>query len=132
MARIASAVALVCLSAAAAADPFYLQLDGRYYVVDSNATIEYFPALKVVIAPSLQATSCSRPGGGPMVPSTFYLVTLAGQIPLSTAGDEDSKFKYFAAQPRYVRVKSTTGDLVCAGEVPAPQLPDVIFQERFE
>jgi hypothetical protein len=113
-----------------------VELDGRYYVMLAG-TITTDAVLGYTVNAPLGISNCTRPGGQGLVLSQRPLRWNGGQntIWLTLLSNADGST---GIQVRYpfdraiLRMVSSTGDLICSGEVPAPPGLDTVFRSGFE
>lgn len=128
MFRTVTSVLLLGLAGSAQAAG-YLRLDGRYYLLADGDAIELDLAAGVVAAPGAQMSDCARAGGGALPTGSLVLNYPGGQVAL--LGD-DIQVSGVHESEIVLDLLSTGGDVVCNGEVPAPNLPDAVFASSFE
>lgn len=113
-----------------------VELDGRYYVMLAG-TITTDAVLGYTINAPLGISNCARPGGQSLVLSQRPLRWNNGQntIWLTLLGNADGgtgiQYRY-PFDRAILRLVSSTGDLSCSGEVPAPPGLDTLFRSGFE
>lgn len=112
----------------------YLVIDGRWYPIANSAQVEFFQESAAVAVTETAATACQRSGGGlPPLGSwtlyygpTFSPLQLTGQLEISMLWDGRAA----------LHVITTTGDVVCTGEVEEPVAPEPpeppIYADGFE
>jgi len=114
--------------AASATVPIYLELDGAYYSVPAGSTFEYLPGAWVVSETSM--TGCNRRNNEVQQYSNFallygpnldfvYLNVVSSYACFGTSADEAC----------VLTLASTTGDILCGGDVAGP---DPIFANGFD
>lgn len=112
----------------------YLVIDGRWYPIANTAEVEFFQESAAMAVTETAATGCQRSGGGlpPLGSWTLYYgptlspLQLTGQLEISMLWDGRAA----------LHVTTTTGDVVCAGEVEEPLPPEPpeppVFEDDFE
>lgn len=113
-----------------------VELDGRYYVMLAG-TITTDAVLGYTVNAPLGISNCTRPGGLGLVLSQRPLRWNNGQntiwltLQANADGGTGIQFRY-PYDRAILRLVSSTGDLVCSGEVPAPPGLDTLFRSGFE
>jgi hypothetical protein len=111
-------------------------IDGRWYVMlAGNLVVD--PGLGYVLQAPVGISGCARGNGQPQVVTTRPLRfnNPAEVVYLTTTDNPDGSTGAQILQPfdRPLLVfRSATGDIVCAGEVPAPPGLDTLFRSGFE
>lgn len=114
-----------------------LELDGRWYVVQAGnlvgggaqagwslqAPVEFLNCRR---ANNQMLVSNDRPFRWNAATATIWLTATA-----NADGSSGPQFQYRFDRP-LLRLRSTTGDLVCEGEVPPPPGLDTLFRWGFE
>jgi hypothetical protein len=113
-----------------------VELDGRYYVM-LGGTLSASTANGYVANAPLSMSNCQRPGGAAFVTTTrpFSWGSPTNVIFLTTANNPDGTngIRVWVPFDRVIlRLRSSTGDLVCGGDVPTPPGLDTIFRSGFE
>lgn len=118
-----------------AAPSSYLVIDGRWYTISDSASVEYFVESTALAVTDVSASNCQRAGGGMPPLGTYTLFYGPELTPVQLVGDP------MVIQPLWdgravVRVTSTSGDVVCSGEVNEPEPPEPteppVFADDFE
>lgn len=126
------AVALACLLfvAVPAVASQYIRLDGRYYsVTTGEASLDL--VLGAMIVPGVQMTNCGRSNGQGMVFGSFtlYYGASAYMVPLSS---NQFSIQRPSSATTIFELASTTGDMICLGQVADPTQASVLFASSFE
>lgn len=124
---LASLAAAVMLNAASQSVPLYLELDGAYYSIEPGGVVEYVNDGWVVTQTSM--AGCDRRDGSVQQYSHLALFYGPNLDVVYLAGSTYSCFGDTADRACALAMTSTTGDIVCAGAVAAP---DAIFADGFE
>lgn len=140
---IAAFAAVVCLLAMpAAAVPIVfqsgaaLELDGRWYFT-LGGRLQAEGAQGYLLDAPVGFSNCRRANGQMLVSNSRPLRWNAGSatIWLATSANPDGstgpRFQYLFDRP-ILRLRSSTGDVVCDGEVPPPPGLDTLFRWGFE
>lgn len=106
----------------------YLWIDEHVYPIAANATVLHHRAYLGLF--DLALSGCSRPNGQPLVPGQQRL--LLSNFSLGITGTGTWYFDRAVARA-YLRVTSTTGDVVCTNAQPAPAFfDDIIYSNGLE
>lgn len=113
-----------------------VELDGRYYVMLAG-TIAATTAQGYLVAAPMSMTNCVRPGGAALVVTSraFTWGNPAQTIYLTLSDNPDGSngIRYWFPFDRGIlSVRSSSADLICAGDVPAPPGFDILFRNGFE
>lgn len=113
-----------------------LELDGRWYFTLSGQLVAEGTQGYLLDAP-VGFVNCRRAGGQMLVSNNrpFRWNAGAATIWLATTANPDGsdgpRFQFLFDRP-ILRLRSSTGDLVCDGEVAAPPGLDTLFRWGFE
>lgn len=120
---------------AQAATLAYLKMDGRWYGITSADNFEFSVDNRTAFLNDSTAQNCRRPNGSaPSLGSTNSAIFAVGN-PIVTIGSRTPS-DAFTVTPAaggvltIITFYSLDGDIICNGEVPAPQLP--LFANGFE
>lgn len=122
-------VSLLLLAGAAGAQASgYIRLDGRYYAVGNTSTMQVDTQLGTITMPSAQMVNCVRSGGGAMMagPLSLNYGTGGAKVPLVS---NEIIVSGVADNQVVMNLTSTTGDVLCNGQVVSPI---AIFDSSFE
>lgn len=124
---LASLAAAVLLKTASASVPLYLELDGAYYSIAPGSVVEYEGSAWV--APQTSMIGCNRRNNAVQQYSNFALLYGPNLDIVYLSGSSYRCFGDAVDKACALAMTSTTGDIVCAGVVAAP---DAIFADGFE
>lgn len=127
-------VAVYAADAGSSAPSSYLVIDGRWYPIANTSEVEFFHESTALGVSDVAATNCHRSGGGVPPLGTWTLYYGPTLTPLQLTGELEIRMLWDGRAS--LRVTTTTGDVVCGGEVEEPLPPEPaeppVFADGFD
>ena len=110
--------------------PGYLELDGKWYELAGGFVQAFYAPNDHSVSASV--SNCRLNGGAPLPAAVVPKLNLNG-VAISLAASPEPILIEHLENADTIRMKSSTGNIVCDGEVPSPiPLPDPMFRSGFE
>lgn len=106
----------------------FLWVDSKVYPISASAIVQHTRPYLTLFSKTL--SGCQRAGGQAIIQTGPQRLLLAN-IDLAIAGPGQWYFDRTAGRA-YLRVTTTTGDVVCSGAQTAPNFDDLIYSNDFE